>query len=107
VLITRVLLLKDDWLTLMSLDQFVIERRAGLLIEIGSAGDDLFLHAKALEQFAMSSWMKVICPSLAAAWAAGLRRSQQMEASLGRLQPSQCPTSQSLQTACRNKCPVR
>lgn len=41
VLITRGLLLEDDWLTLMSRDQFVIERRAGLLSEIGSAGDDL------------------------------------------------------------------
>jgi len=41
VLITRGLLLEDDWLTLMSRDQFVLERRAGLLREIGSAGDHL------------------------------------------------------------------
>ncbi|WP_313218239.1 LysR family transcriptional regulator [Stenotrophomonas sp.] len=41
VLITRGLLLEDDWLTLMSRDQFVFERRAGLLCEIGRAGDDL------------------------------------------------------------------
>lgn len=41
VLITRGLLLEDDWLTLMSRDQFVLERRAALLREIGSAGDHL------------------------------------------------------------------
>jgi DNA-binding transcriptional LysR family regulator len=41
VLITRGLLLEDDWLTLMSRDQFVIERRAGLLAEIGLAGSGL------------------------------------------------------------------
>lgn len=41
VLITRGLLLEDDWLTLMSRDQFVFERRAGLLCEVGRAGDDL------------------------------------------------------------------
>lgn len=38
VLIIRGLLLEDDWLTLMSRDQFLIEQRAGLLREIGPAG---------------------------------------------------------------------
>ncbi|KAB7763678.1 LysR family transcriptional regulator [Xanthomonas maliensis] len=38
VLITRGLLLEDDWLALMSPDQCVVERRAGLLCAIGSAG---------------------------------------------------------------------
>lgn len=38
VLIIRGLLLEDDWLTLMSRDQFLFERRAGLLCEIGTAG---------------------------------------------------------------------
>ena len=35
VLVLRGLLLEDDWLTLMSRDQFFLERRAGLLAEIG------------------------------------------------------------------------
>jgi DNA-binding transcriptional LysR family regulator len=38
VLIIRGLLLEDDWLTLMSRDQFQVERRAGLLCELGTAG---------------------------------------------------------------------
>jgi DNA-binding transcriptional LysR family regulator len=38
VLIIRGLLLEDDWLTLMSRDQFLIEQRAGLLRELGTAG---------------------------------------------------------------------
>ncbi|MEE7548607.1 LysR family transcriptional regulator, partial [Xanthomonas sp. Kuri4-1] len=38
VLVIRGLLLEDDWLTLMSRDQFLFERRAGLLCEIGVAG---------------------------------------------------------------------
>ncbi|WP_066091781.1 LysR family transcriptional regulator [Xanthomonas massiliensis] len=38
VLIIRGLMLEDDWLTLMSRDQFLIEQRAGLLAEIGLAG---------------------------------------------------------------------
>lgn len=38
VLIIRGLLLEDDWLTLMSRDQFLFEHRAGLLCEIGMAG---------------------------------------------------------------------
>lgn len=37
----RGLLLEDDWLTLMSRDQFLFERRAGRLAEIGSAGPQL------------------------------------------------------------------
>ncbi|KLC67038.1 LysR family transcriptional regulator, partial [Xanthomonas perforans] len=37
-LTVRGLLLEGDWLTLMSRDQFLFERRAGLLEEIGSAG---------------------------------------------------------------------
>ncbi|RBB02212.1 LysR family transcriptional regulator, partial [Xanthomonas oryzae pv. oryzae] len=40
-LTVRGLLLEDDWLTLMSRDQFVFERLAGLLAEIGSAGPQL------------------------------------------------------------------
>lgn len=36
VTISRGLMLNDDWLTLMSRDQFVFERRAGLLVEVGS-----------------------------------------------------------------------
>jgi len=38
LVITRGLLLEDDWLTLMSRDQFLIERQAGLLAELGLAG---------------------------------------------------------------------
>ncbi|WP_024888911.1 LysR family transcriptional regulator [Luteimonas huabeiensis] len=38
VLIIRGLMLEDDWLTLMSRDQFLFERRAGVLREIGVAG---------------------------------------------------------------------
>ncbi|GHH53715.1 LysR family transcriptional regulator [[Pseudomonas] boreopolis] len=38
VLTTRGLLLEDDWLTLMSRDQFLFERRAGLLAELAPAG---------------------------------------------------------------------
>lgn len=41
LVITRGLLLEGDWLTLMSRDQFVIERRAGLLGELGLAGPAL------------------------------------------------------------------
>jgi LysR family transcriptional regulator, regulator for genes of the gallate degradation pathway len=41
VLIIRGLLLEDDWLTLMSRDQFLFERRAGMLCEIGGAGPDV------------------------------------------------------------------
>lgn len=41
VLVVRGLLLEDDWLTLMSPDQFVFERRAGLLAEIPGAGTTL------------------------------------------------------------------
>jgi DNA-binding transcriptional LysR family regulator len=41
VLVTRGLLLEDDWLTLMSRDQFLIERRAGLMTELASAGEGL------------------------------------------------------------------
>ncbi|WP_258079382.1 LysR substrate-binding domain-containing protein, partial [Xanthomonas arboricola] len=37
----RGLLLEGDWLTLMSRDQFLFERRAGLLCEIGRAGPQL------------------------------------------------------------------
>ncbi|MCE4373121.1 LysR substrate-binding domain-containing protein [Xanthomonas hortorum] len=37
----RGLLLEDDWLTLMSRDQFLFERRAGLLCEIGATGPQL------------------------------------------------------------------
>jgi DNA-binding transcriptional LysR family regulator len=38
VLVVRGLMLEGDWLTLMSRDQFMVERRAGLLRELGSAG---------------------------------------------------------------------
>ncbi|RDS83685.1 LysR family transcriptional regulator [Dyella monticola] len=38
VMVMRGLMLEDDWLTLMSPDQLLIERRAGLLCELGSAG---------------------------------------------------------------------
>lgn len=41
LVITRGLLLEDDWLTLMSRDQFLFERRAGLLVELGLAGEAL------------------------------------------------------------------
>lgn len=34
-------MLEDDWLTLMSLDQFLFEQRAGLLAEIAGAGETL------------------------------------------------------------------
>lgn len=37
VTIGRGLMLNDDWLTLMSRDQFVFERRAGLLVEVGGS----------------------------------------------------------------------
>lgn len=37
VTIGRGLMLNDDWLTLMSRDQFVFERRAGLLAEVGGS----------------------------------------------------------------------
>ncbi len=37
VLVIRGLLLEDDWLTVMSRDQFLFEQRAGLLCEIGLA----------------------------------------------------------------------
>ncbi|MCC4600392.1 LysR substrate-binding domain-containing protein [Xanthomonas melonis] len=40
-LTVRGLLLDGDWLTLMSRDQFLFERRAGLLCEIGRAGPQL------------------------------------------------------------------
>jgi DNA-binding transcriptional LysR family regulator len=38
VMIIRGLLLEGDWLTLMARDQFVVERNAGLLRELGVAG---------------------------------------------------------------------
>lgn len=38
VLVTRGLMLKGDWLTLMSLDQFLFERQVGALAEIPIAG---------------------------------------------------------------------
>ncbi|WCE03861.1 LysR substrate-binding domain-containing protein [Pseudoxanthomonas sp. JBR18] len=38
VLVVRGLMLEDDWLTLMSRDQFLFERRSGLLCELGTAG---------------------------------------------------------------------
>lgn len=41
VLVTRGLMLKGDWLTLMSRDQFLFERTAGALAEIGAPGDAL------------------------------------------------------------------
>jgi molybdate transport repressor ModE-like protein len=41
VLITRGLMLKGDWLTLMSRDQFLFERRAGALAEIGAPRPEL------------------------------------------------------------------
>ncbi|TBD82746.1 LysR substrate-binding domain-containing protein [Rhizobium ruizarguesonis] len=41
VLVVRGLMLEDDWLTLMSRDQFLFERRAGLLEEIAGAGPSL------------------------------------------------------------------
>ncbi|MEH7847266.1 LysR family transcriptional regulator [Rhizobium laguerreae] len=41
VLVVRGLMLEDDWLTLMSRDQFLFERRAGLLKEIAGAGPSL------------------------------------------------------------------
>lgn len=44
VLISRGLLLEDDWLTLMSRDQFLFEERAGLLREIDGASTSLRRH---------------------------------------------------------------
>ncbi|MEG3166235.1 LysR family transcriptional regulator [Sphingomonas sp. PB2P19] len=44
VLVVRGLMLEDDWLTLMSRDQFLFEARAGLLAEIPGAGDSLRRH---------------------------------------------------------------
>ena len=41
VLVTRGLLLQGDWLTLISRDQFLFERRAGTLVEIGDLGPEL------------------------------------------------------------------
>jgi LysR family transcriptional regulator of gallate degradation len=41
VLVTRGLLLQGDWLTLISRDQFLFERRAGTLTEIGDLGTEL------------------------------------------------------------------
>ncbi|WP_336958172.1 LysR family transcriptional regulator [Sphingobium aquiterrae] len=41
VLVVRGLMLEDDWLTLMSRDQFLFEQRAGLLAEIADAGASL------------------------------------------------------------------
>ncbi|HEV7776616.1 MAG TPA: LysR family transcriptional regulator [Luteibacter sp.] len=41
VLITRGLMLRGNWLTLMSRDQFLFERSAGALIEIGAPGEVL------------------------------------------------------------------
>ncbi|WP_267394129.1 MULTISPECIES: LysR substrate-binding domain-containing protein [unclassified Sphingomonas] len=41
VLVVRGLMLEDDWLTLMSPDQFAFERRAGLLAEIPGVGSSL------------------------------------------------------------------
>jgi DNA-binding transcriptional LysR family regulator len=38
VMIMRGLMLEGDWLTLMSRDQFLLESRAGTLVEIGSSG---------------------------------------------------------------------
>jgi LysR family transcriptional regulator, regulator for genes of the gallate degradation pathway len=38
VLITRGLMLQGDWLTLMSRDQFLIERKAGVLVELWAPG---------------------------------------------------------------------
>ncbi|MCW1411231.1 LysR family transcriptional regulator [Rhizobium sp. 1AS11] len=44
VLVVRGLMLEDDWLTLMSRDQFLFERRAGLLDEIAGTGPSLRRH---------------------------------------------------------------
>ena len=41
VLVTRGLLLHGDWLTLISRDQFLFERCAGVLTEIGDLGNEL------------------------------------------------------------------
>ncbi len=41
VMVVRGLMLEDDWLTLMSRDQFLFEERAGLLSEIAGAGVSL------------------------------------------------------------------
>jgi DNA-binding transcriptional LysR family regulator len=38
VMIMRGLMLEGDWLTLMSRDQFLLESRAGKLVEIGAKG---------------------------------------------------------------------
>lgn len=44
VMVVRGLMLEDDWLTLMSRDQFLFEKRAGLLSEIAGAGLSLRRH---------------------------------------------------------------
>ena len=41
VMVVRGLMLEDDWLTLMSRDQFLLEERVGLLNEIAGAGSSL------------------------------------------------------------------
>ena len=41
VMVVRGLMLEDDWLTLMSRDQFLLEDRAGLLSEVAGAGSSL------------------------------------------------------------------
>jgi LysR family transcriptional regulator of gallate degradation len=41
VMVLRGLMLEDDWLTLMSRDQFLVEQRAGLLAEIPGVGNTL------------------------------------------------------------------
>jgi len=67
LLVTRGLLLEDDWLTLLSPDQFLFERRAGLIVEIEGATDTLRREIGL-------TWRRDWCPTAAqAAFAATFR----------------------------------
>lgn len=72
-LTVRGLLLEDDWLTLMSRDQFVFERLAGLLAEIGSAGPQL---RRQIGMTTRSDWYPPRAVGLRADLATGLRRTR-------------------------------
>jgi DNA-binding transcriptional LysR family regulator len=54
VLIMRGMMLAGDWLTLMSRDQFLLESRAGHLVEIGSPGKDFW---RRIAMSRRSEWM--------------------------------------------------
>ncbi len=73
-LTVRGLLLEDDWLTLMSRDQFLFERRAGRLAEIGSAGPQL---RRQIGMTTRSDWYPTRAQSVfVQTFATGLRRTR-------------------------------